>query len=116
MRNIAFLSVLFCANAFSFSEIQCRGNQLDLNLDFWGSNTSNARVDLIYRAPGNQTRRSFTMFERNSRNFQLKFYGGGNRLEIDTWPDEEMQPLRQYRAIFESRLTGFQRITCTYWN
>lgn len=116
MKHLILSLILITTNAFAFSEIQCRGSQLDLDLDFWGSNTSNVRADLVYIENGNRNRHSFTMRKRNSRTYIQRYYGGGNRLEIDTWPDEEMQPLRQYRAIFESRLTGFQRISCTYWD
>lgn len=111
-----FIFLASTDSALAFSEIQCRGNGIDLRLDAWGSNTNNVRADLRVRENGRTNRTQFTMFERNSRSFLTRYIGGNNRLEINTWPDEEMQNLRQYRAIFESRSLGLTRITCTYWD
>ncbi|MAZ47383.1 MAG: hypothetical protein CME65_02400 [Halobacteriovoraceae bacterium] len=116
MKLILLMGLVLSGSAYSFSEIQCQGRGLDLDLDFWGSNTRSVRASLVYDRRGQRVSRSFTMFKRTSRNYRTSFYGGGYRLEIDTWPDTQMQPLRRYRADFDSPETGSSRIFCTYWD
>lgn len=118
MKLVFILALSFLSTAaMAFSEIRCSGGQADLDLDFWGTPNSSARATLTLRQNGTTRVDNFTMFTRNfGRQYTLIFSGAGNNLEIDTWPDRGMRPLRSYPARFRGMRSGSMNMRCTYWN
>jgi hypothetical protein len=105
MKKFFILLLLSTSFAYSFDRrIECRGRggtQIEM-VQRLGGGFWDTEVRWIQSGVTEFYRTSMRLLN-SSINFRLRFIGGGDRLEIDTWPDRNPRRFRPYRSNFVSR-------------
>lgn len=126
-KAVLVFTLLASTSLFAFQEIRCdsfatgsNSERVDLNIRFNGyRNIDNGRAELMVRTDEGYDRHDFyVMKDRVSRFNEVEYRGADFLLTIDTWPDRQMRPLRQYNArLRASRLEDRRTdLRCAYWN
>ncbi len=117
--TLTLLSLLFCLSAFaSFNEVECEGKvqekvvSIEVEQAFpRGSYFKQARLAV------DQDNYFYTVTTRATSFGRIDYVGGGLRLEIDLWPDQNPRWGQTYKARLSSSDLGNQsseKLSCTF--
>lgn len=127
MKNAVLICALLASSSlFAFTEIRCdsfnsdnTSERVELNIRFNGSRDLRfGRAELIVDTnDGSEFYNFHVTKDRVSRMNQIEYRGPDIYLEIDTWPDRTMRPLRQYDTKLRTSRVDSRNadLRCALW-